>query len=250
MREEYLHINDKTLLFNGVVTNPEELAKQFDMASTHAVDRNNSGRGTVYFISREGQQQWVVREYRRGGLIGKFVGSTYFYWGLERTRMAREFRLLAQLYRQGLPVPRPVATQITCRGLICRGLLVTERLLGAKTLCQQLEGSAVPEDQWKEIGRCIRRFHDLDICHADLNANNIMLDDEQVYLIDFDKGRVRHTSRNRWKRANLARLRRSLNKLKASAPAFHFHEHNWQQLLEGYGDASASCSNRTLKSER
>lgn len=45
--------------------------------------------------------------------------------------------------------------------------------------------------------------------HADLNAHNILLaDDGAVYVLDFDRGRIR--ARGAWENNVLARLHRSL----------------------------------------
>ena len=38
---------------------------------------------------------------------------------------------------------------------------------------------------WIDIGRCIRRFVDAGVHHADLNAHNVLLDSEdRVWLVD------------------------------------------------------------------
>ncbi len=71
---------------------------------------------------------------------------------------------------------------------------------------------------WAAIGRCLRRFQDYGLCHSDLNAHNILLrGEEEVFLIDFDNGRRRGPGL--WRDANLARLRRSLDKLEDGAVA-------------------------------
>ncbi len=54
-----------------------------------------------------------------------------------------------------------------------------------------------------------------------------------VYLIDFDKGCVRHLG-EAWKASNLARLQRSLLKFKSLNAAFHFSQDDWEALLAGY----------------
>src|SRR5256885_13060811 len=45
---------------------------------------------------------------------------------------------------------------------------------------------------------CIRRFHDLGVCHADLNAHNVLLSEEAVYLIRSEERRVGKECRSRW----------------------------------------------------
>jgi 3-deoxy-D-manno-octulosonic acid kinase len=66
--------------------------------------------------------------------------------------------------------------------------------------------------RWAAIGRCLRRFHDLGIHHADLNAQNILFDpDGKVWILDFDRGRER--TPGAWRESVLGRLARSLAKI-------------------------------------
>src|SRR5687767_1385229 len=55
------------------------------------------GRGGVLFI-REDYRYWVLRHYRRGGLIAKLLSDSYLWLGMERTRAFREWRLLHTLH--------------------------------------------------------------------------------------------------------------------------------------------------------
>ena len=87
-------------------------------------------------------------------------------------------------------------------------------------------------EQWQAIGRCIKRFHQQGIYHADLNAHNILLRDAEVFLIDFDKGEQRPAGR--WCQANLKRLLRSLTKLANQYPCFAFNSDDWQILVDAY----------------
>jgi 3-deoxy-D-manno-octulosonic acid kinase len=98
---------------------------------------------------------------------------------------------------------------------------------------------------WIAIGRCLRRFHELGVCHADLNAHNILLgngtDDERVFLIDFDRGSLRKPG-GFWKDDNLVRLRRSLEKITWGLPRERFTEDDWHGLLDGYQQLPAAQS--------
>ena len=81
----------------------------------------------------------------------------------------------------------------------------------ASLAARWLAGEATDED-WAVAGRCIRRFHDAGVRHADLNANNIMLDGRGgAWLLDFDRGRVQRPGP--WREQVLARLARSLEKI-------------------------------------
>jgi 3-deoxy-D-manno-octulosonic acid kinase len=87
-------------------------------------------------------------------------------------------------------------------------------------------------EDWRAVGRCIRRFHDAGVYHADLNAHNVLLAGSVVYVLDFDRGRYR--APGTWQAANLARLRRSLDKLARQSKSFFCTEDDWVALGEGY----------------
>lgn len=184
------------------------------------------GRGGARVI-RHGDGEWVLRHYRRGGLPGRFVHDRYLWTGLEATRPWREWRLLDSLYKEGLPVPQPLAARVLRAGLFYRGDLLTRRIPKARSLAVLLSGPRrLP---WDVVGRTLRRFHEAGVWHADLNAHNILLDESGgVHLIDFDRGE-RRTPQAGWKQANLARLRRSFDKLTGG-----FDVHAWSVLLDAY----------------
>lgn len=194
------------------------------------------GRGAAWRIQADGID-WVLREYRRGGLPGRFISDWYLYTGLEATRAWREWRLLAQLYDRGLPVPRPVAARVQRGALGYRAALITMTVPG-ESLAQRVAARRVKESDWRATGRCIRRFHDAGVWHADLNAHNILLhnvtgDEPQVHLIDFDRGRLRAQD-TAWREANLARLRRSLAKIAPGEQ--HDVQAGWAALVAAYAD--------------
>ena len=86
------------------------------------------------------------------------------------------------------------------------------------------------------MGECIGRLHAHGVHHADLNAHNLLLgDDGTVYVLDFDRGRIR--PRGAWEQAVLERLQRSLRKVTAGLPPDRFDEAAWQALLLGLKDA-------------
>lgn len=180
------------------------------------------GRGT----------RWVLRHYRRGGFMAKLSRDSYVWSGADRTRSFAEFRLLAELRRRGLPVPAPVAAHYV-RGLFTyRADLITELLPGTRTLADSIAGRDLPETGWVAVGRTVAAFHRQGVHHADLNANNILLGSNgDVYLLDFDRGRIE--ARGSWEQVVVARLRRSLDKIKGQRPDVRFGEREWQWLQSG-----------------
>jgi 3-deoxy-D-manno-octulosonic acid kinase len=199
------------------------------------------GRGAAHLIATGGNH-YVLRHYRRGGLVAHLSRDRYWWKSEWRTRPFAEWQLMYHLAQAGLPVPAPVAARYRRSGLTYSGDLITTRLMNCQSLAAHLGEEAVPMLGWIAIGRCIRRFHDGGVCHADLNAHNILLGEEPetVYLIDFDRGTLRKPGL--WCDSNLVRLRRSLEKVTYALPAERFTEADWHALLDGYRVASATAT--------
>jgi 3-deoxy-D-manno-octulosonic acid kinase len=191
------------------------------------------GRGTVLVVSR-GSESWVLRHYRRGGVVARFVEDHYLWLGLERTRAFREWRLLLELLGRGLPVPRPVAARVVRSGLVYQADIITAYLARARTLSTYIAEGTPSGERWRSIGRTLRRFHDHGVEHPDLTAHNILLDPEgSVFLVDFDNARLRRPGR--WREAGIARLKRSLRKV-ALETGTPFSEEAWRALGAGYAE--------------
>lgn len=190
------------------------------------------GRGQAFFV-RHGEQTWVLRHYRRGGLVGKVLRDQYLGWHLAATRPWREWQLLAALHAQGLPVPRPVAARVSRHFGYYRADLITRLIADTRSLAQILQREPLPEKSWSDIGVCVRRFHRAGVYHADLNAHNILLNAAgDVFLIDFDRGELRRPGG--WFQANVDRLLRSLHKLETLPEGLHFSPRDWDAFGHGY----------------
>lgn len=200
-------------------------------------ERPGGGRGAVILVRHE-KEEWVLRHYQRGGLARRMSADRYVWHGEDRTRSFREWRLLARLHEDGLPVPRPIAACYARSGATYTADIITRRIPGALPLSAHLLERAMPDGGWRRVGACIRRFHDAGVYHADLNAHNILLDgDGRPWLLDFDKGAFRRPGG--WRRRNLGRLLRSLRKISMENAATQFAPANWDSLLAGYGHRSA-----------
>lgn len=199
------------------------------------------GRGGVVFFDAP-FGACVLRPYRRGGLAAHVSADRYLWTGAERTRAFREFRLLAQLHDAGLPVPRPVAAAYWRDGLHYRATLVTRRIEATRTLAERLASEELDTALGGEVGATIARFHAAGAWHADLNAHNVLADTHgKVWLIDFDRGRLRHPAR-RWQRANVERLARSFAKLGAHRRLADFTTRFWHPLLAAYHERLAESA--------
>jgi 3-deoxy-D-manno-octulosonic acid kinase len=195
------------------------------------------GRGTVAFVVSDDGRRWVLRHYRRGGAVAKWLDDRYLWMGAESTRAFQEWRLLRRLREWNLPVPRPVAARYRRSGWSDRADLLTEELPTRTTLAQAVRDVPLSAGQWRRIGRSIGALHAHGVHHADLNAHNVLLAASgDVYVLDFDRGRIR--ARGTWERKVLARLRRSLDKVTAALPAGRFGDPQWAELLHGVGSSA------------
>lgn len=200
------------------------------------IEGSGRGRGSVHYVRADGRR-FVLRHYRRGGLAASVSSDRYLWQGEAHTRPFAEWQLTYRLHRAGLPVPAPLAARYRRTGLVYTGDIITERLNTVGTLTECLATGALSILTWIGIGRCIRRFHDLGVCHADLNAHNLLLnEDAKVYMIDFDQCQLRRPGM--WRDGNLVRLRRSLEKVTYSLPRERFGEADWYGLLDGYRQPS------------
>ena len=191
------------------------------------------GRGVTWFFKLSGGE-YVLRHYRRGGLIGKILTDGYCYTGLKSTRAYQEFMVTQQLLELGLPVPKPMAGQVIKRGLYYQADLITAKIAGARDLVKMLSHGALSEQEYYAIGKMVRDFHDAGLYHADLNIHNIILDENnKLWLIDFDRCQFKKPD-DVWKKSNLDRLKRSFLKESKKIEQFSWQESDWQYLLTGY----------------
>ncbi|TAM57262.1 MAG: 3-deoxy-D-manno-octulosonic acid kinase [Rhodanobacter sp.] len=192
------------------------------------------GRGGVAIIASP-VGGCVLRHYRRGGTVAALMDDRYLWTGADRTRPFVEFRLLGEIARHGLPAPAVVAARYVRHGLFYTADLITRRIADAHTLAECLAAGRLDETLAAAVGELVARFHRAGIWHADLNAHNVLVTPGGLYLIDFDRGRLRAPA-TVWQRANLRRLRRSLLKLGAAVQGeAGFGQTVWQPLLERYG---------------
>lgn len=202
-----------------------------------AVTGTAQGRGITYFVEHN-EQQWVLRHYYRGGLVGKLINDSYLFSSYAKSRAVREYLLLATLSEKGLPAPTPIACKIQRKGLRYRADILTSRIANAKDVFTLTQSQSLEDSLWEKIGETIAQFHQHQVYHHDLNIHNILIDDQQkVWLIDFDQGSIKPdtvNANNKWQGKNLERLLRSFRKEKTKNPAMHWQEIDWQPLIEGY----------------
>lgn len=198
-----------------------------------------AGRGQTLIVSDD-SQEFVLRHYLRGGLVGRVVHDVYAWVNEERTRPFAEWRMLYKMREMDLPVPRPVAARYKRSGTFYSADLLTERVPGIEPLSQRIANSSCSPEFWQSLGAGLQRFHRHGVCHADLNAYNVQIGaNDELWLLDFDRGTLRKPGT--WQAKNLARLHRSLKKIRGLERAINWSENDWRQLLDGYFQSSKSA---------
>lgn len=178
----------------------------FDFQYAHAI--TNSGRQSAWFVEGDFGRA-VLRYYKRGGLRAKLGRESYFWLGEKNVRAFIEIRALEHLRAKNILVPEPIAAVYWRKGNWYKNAILLRRIEHSKTLIKCL-ADIDPELIYKTI----KAMHVAGVWHADLNANNILIDDKQrVWLIDFDKAKIGNVSAKA-AHSNFLRLRRSLIKIK------------------------------------
>ena len=204
-----------------------------------AAQATSGGRGSAMFVATP-IGSCVLRHYRRGGMVARILGDRYWWTKAERTRSFVEFRLLAALRDEGLPVPQPIAARYRRNGAQYRADILMRRIDNATTLAELLMQNRLDAVVASRVGAEIARFQARGAYHADLNAHNILLTDATVWLIDFDRGELRAPARA-WQQMNLARLKRSLLKIGAARNGkAGFERGFWNPLLAAWEKRMAS----------
>ena len=194
-----------------------------------SADVTDSGRGETIFFEHQ-NLKCVLKHYYRGGMLGRYIRDRYLWTGIDGSRSIREFRRLKELCLMGLPVPKPIGARVKKSGATYTADLISIEIENSKTLSKLIEDGDVNKNIWEAVGQCLHLFNNKEIYHPDLNANNILIDDElNVYLIDFDTSSRLHQKISS-KKSTLHRFHRSLKKTYQKRD-MDFLESDWNIIL-------------------
>ncbi len=231
---------DPAALAQGGEFDPRWFDAEFWRAQERATAAPGGRGGIVFAHTPHGD--WALRHYRRGGLVARLLGDRYLWNGAEHTRSFAEFRLLHDLVEHGFEVSKPIAARYRRQGTHYRADLITRFIPDASTLGWRVQRGGIDAATARRVGEAIARLHAAGVYHADLNAHNVLIDDEKVWLIDFDRGELREPQKA-WQAANMARLKRSLIKVGAADAGESVFEHDiWEPLMGAYESALESPS--------
>ncbi|RBW43456.1 3-deoxy-D-manno-octulosonic acid kinase [Psychromonas sp. B3M02] len=190
-----------------------------------------TGRGTTWFVQLKTIQA-ALRHYRRGGLFGKIISDHYFFTGWQDTRSVAEFHLLKTLKDLDVNVPTPIAARVVKKGITYQADLLSEKIPNAQDLVSILQQRQLNEVEYQAIALQIKKMHQAQVNHTDLNIHNILLDQQgKAWIIDFDK--CYEQADHEWKEGNLKRLLRSFNK-EVNKRQIKWGIKDWECLIKAY----------------
>jgi hypothetical protein len=184
-----------------------------------AIGKGNRSSG--FLIHPQGAPEMFVRYGRRGGMARYVLDDVYFG---QVARPVRELTVTAEARMRGIAVAEPLGAMVEsiAPGLY-RGAFLTRPMRGFtlwEFICADDDPSARTHVV-RQARRAIDVMHRMGLFHADLNLHNLFVstasDDLPVCILDLDKARLfpEPVSASR-RRANFARLARSIRKLDPS----------------------------------
>ncbi len=143
------------------------------------------GRGVALVVELSGQR-CVLRHYHRGGAVAHALGDRYL-------RLAPN-RVLTELATSEAARTRGVATPVVMcgtwydHGLFRRSDIATVYIPSSKDLAAVLFSDvAPPQSAVAATAHLIRSMLQAGLLHRDLNLKNILIADQQAYILDLDR---------------------------------------------------------------
>jgi len=153
----------------------------------------------------------VIKHYRRGGILARFIEKTYLTCGKKRSQI--EFEQMYKVRKLGVSTPEPIA--YACKGrFFYQTWLITAKIEHHLSMA---ELSRIAPDRTvtalKMLGSQLSILIDNGVMHADFHPGNVLVDDrEQVFLVDFDKSTTSKADKLTLKKRYLRRWNRSVSK--------------------------------------
>ena len=147
----------------------------------------SGGRAPVTTTVVKGLGPVVIKQYLRGGIMRFILKNRYVKFGKPRSQV--EFESMLKLRKCGIRAPEPVAFAY-CGFPLYLAWLVSRKIEQSCTLaelnCQDINRvSRIMDSVIEQIDRLVQCRY----IHVDLHPGNILIDgDDNIYIIDFDKG--------------------------------------------------------------
>lgn len=169
------------------------------------------GRGKT-FVLNYNNEEYVLKHYIRGGIVSKLSYDKYILNSLASTRSLKEYNFLNIMHKKKLPVPKPAALQVTMGRFTYQADLITCNIKNQGTLYKFVKENRMTQALWNSLSYTLDKFFQENVYHSDLNAKNIIINENKFFLLDFDNSYFFYNKKMFTKSIN--RLERSLKKIK------------------------------------
>jgi hypothetical protein len=210
LKEEY-----KDLLLEQGIEDIEAFLQKHRQTSTYL-------KGRVFHpsIPLKDGIRIVIRHYLHGGLFSAFFRDLYFFG----SRSFQELALTEEILSCNIPTIQPIgAIHRVIFPPFYKAYLLSLEVPKAVDLIQYFQeiGSHPSPEKFihkrkivRSAGLLLRQFHDAGFFHADLQLRNILVSENQVFFIDFDRSYRKAGLSCKERLKNLLRLNRSAEKWK------------------------------------
>jgi hypothetical protein len=196
----------------------------YDAAARQPEAQPISGRGTAWAI-QPGGEYWLVRHYRRGGMVASVLNDRYAAYGGDRA--LHELHVSTAARARGIPTPQVVAALAYPGPVFSRFDIAVEFIDHARDLAQLLfEDRIVSAEDIARAADAIRTGVSMGLVHPDLNLKNILVTPAGAWILDLDRGTltdgVSRSAANRMRK----RFKRSLSKWESQTGRMVSDEHH------------------------
>ncbi|MBT8367318.1 MAG: phosphotransferase, partial [Deltaproteobacteria bacterium] len=169
------------------------------------------GRNALIFTEIDGIGLVAIKSYTRGGWIRYLIKRRYLKRG--KTRAQIEFELLQVVRNLGINAPEPVAYAHSGH-MFYQAWLVSRAIKHPQSLALlSLKDERITRQVMDALVGQISLLIQNGILHVDLHPGNIVVDStNQIFLVDFDKGKIHYGSREKLRDRYLSRWQRAVVK--------------------------------------
>jgi len=175
----FLKCNEQTIITDkNSNLNCDNLEKIFNSLEKSSL----SGRKPLYKFSYNGDT-FVLRKFYHGGIFRNIFKDKFFG---KNVRAFEEYKILLFLNEKKLPVPFPLFASKS-NGFIYSQCLTTKLVESSQDLVAL---NKLPHSLLNKIFLQVENFFNAGLIHPDLNIKNVLVQNDKVYLIDFDKAKI------------------------------------------------------------